>query len=532
MSFADLVIQNGPVITMDPKRGIVDAVAVIDGKIIAVGSKPEVKRLIGPMTEVVDLDGRACTPGLVNTHDHFLEHGISSAFIIDIRYPMAKSIKEIVSMLETRIKNAPKGQWVIAHVWDETLLEEKRYPTKHDLDPVSPDNPVYIKRVFQMGVANSNALELAGVTKETVSPEFGVIEKDEQGETTGLLRGHAANLVLDVIKWSQEEKLKAIRQACSDFHKVGFTTVIEPGLMADDIEAFRESHRRGELTHRVQIQVGFLMSLADTQWAVDNYVVGGDDNLRITGLKMAVDGGVGPRTALFYDGYLDKPEVHGNQMVTQDELNQMVLLGHRNGFQIAVHAIGDKAIDITLDAYEYAQKTSPRPDPRHTVVHCYFPTEKAKKQLVDLGAVVNTQTPFFYFLGESFIEALGKERCNACMPVKTLNELRIPVGISHDATVTQPLPNIGLYASVTRKTIKGNTLGTKESVDPYTALGFYTIPAAKHCFMEDKIGSIEVGKYADLAVWNFNPLDVEAEKLKEWACEMTYVEGRRVYPVE
>ena len=530
MSFADLVIQNGPIITMDPKRGIVDAVAVLDGKIIAVGSKPEVKRLIGPMTEVVDLYGRACTPGLVNTHDHFLEHGISSAFIVDIRYPKARSIKEIVELLEARIKESPKDQWVIAHVWDETLLEEKRFPTRYDLDAVSPDNPVYIKRVFQMGVANSRALELAGITKDTSDPEFGIIEKDANNEPTGLLRGWASPLVTDIIKWSHEDKLKAIQQACRDYHSVGFTTVIEPGLMSENIEAYRESHRRGELTHRVQVQVGFLRSLEETQWAVDNYVVGGDDMLRITGLKMAIDGGVGPRTALFYDGYLDRPDVYGNQMLSQEELNKMVELGHRNGFQIAIHAIGDKAIDITMDAYEYAQVTSPRPDPRHQIVHCYFPTEKAKRQLVDLGVMVNTQTPFFYFLGESFLEALGEERCSDCMPVKTLSELGIPVGISHDATVTQPLPNIGLYASVTRKTIKGNILGTKESVDTETALSFYTTSAARHCFMEDKIGSIEVGKYGDFAVWNFNPLTVESERLKDWRCLMTFVDGKKVYP--
>ncbi|MCJ7732317.1 amidohydrolase family protein, partial [Candidatus Bathyarchaeota archaeon] len=210
MSFADLVIQNGPIITMDPNRGIVDAVAVLDGKIITAGSKPEVKRLIGPMTEFVDLDGRACTPGLVNTHDHFLEHGISSAFIVDIRYPKAKSIKEIATMVEERVKESPKDQWVLAHVWDESLLDEKRYPTRHDLDPVSLDNPVYVKRVFQMGVANSRALELAGINRDTPDPEFGVIDRDELGEPTGLLRGRATLLVTDVIKWSQEDKLKAI----------------------------------------------------------------------------------------------------------------------------------------------------------------------------------------------------------------------------------------------------------------------------------------------------------------------------------
>jgi predicted amidohydrolase YtcJ len=207
----------------------------------------------------------------------------------------------------------------------------------------------------------------------------------------------------------------------------------------------------------------------------------------------------------------------------------MVLMGHEKGFQVAVHAIGDKAIDVTVDAIEYAQRRSPRPDPRHQIVHCYFPTERALRQIVELGVMVNTQTPFLYFLGDSFLEALGSERCSACMPVKTLVERGIPVGISHDATVTPPLPNIGLYASVTRTTIKGRTLGTGEAVDAATALGFYTMPAALHTFMEDRIGSVEAGKYADLAVWNLNPLAVEPERLRDWRCLMTFVGGKLVH---
>jgi predicted amidohydrolase YtcJ len=388
---------------------------------------------------------------------------------------------------------------------------------------------VYIKRVFQMGVANTRALELAGVRRGTPDPEFGVIDRDGGGEPTGLLRGRATELVDAAIAWPMEDKLRAIRRACADFHAVGFTTVIEPGLMRDDVEAFRESHRRGELTVRTLIQVGFLRSPEETRWAVENYSVGGDDTLRIIGLKMAVDGGVGPRTALFYEGYADRPEVHGVQSIEAGTLKEMVLMGHEKGFQVAVHAIGDKAIDVTVDAIEYAQRRSPRPDPRHQIVHCYFPTERALRQIVELGVMVNTQTPFLYFLGDSFLEALGPERCSACMPVKTLVERGIPVGISHDATVTPPLPNIGLYASVTRTTIKGRTLGTGEAVDAATALGFYTMPAALHTFMEDRIGSVEAGKYADLAVWNLNPLAVEPERLRDWRCLMTFVGGKLVH---
>jgi predicted amidohydrolase YtcJ len=530
MSFADLVLSEGQIITMDSSKRIVDAVAVKDGKIIAVGSKPEVKRLIGPQTTLIELDGKTVTPGLINTHDHFLEHGIASAFIGDIRYPKAKSIKEIAEILKNRIVVEEPGRWILANVWDEALLEEHRYPNKWDLDPVSPDNPVWIKRVFQMGVANSRALEAAGITKDTPSPPHGKIDRNEEGEPTGLLRGRAVSLITNAIpEWTIEDKLRAIKKACEDFHAVGFTTVIEPGILEADIDAFKTSYELGELSARILIQIGFLTDMDELQWALENYSVGGNDKLRIAGLKLAVDGGVGPRTALFYEPYLDDPETLGSQLIPTDEFNKMVLKGHEAGFQVAVHAIGNKAIDITMDAYEYAQTTSPRLDPRHQIIHCYFPSEKALNQIIELGVVVNTQTPFLWFLGDSFIERIGMDRCENCMPVKTFKDKDIHVGISHDSTVTPPLPSIGLFSCVTRKTIKGKVLGTKEVVGVEDALSFYTSSAAIHCFMEDKIGSIEVGKYADLAVWNKNPLKCDTEELKELTCLKTLIEGKTVY---
>jgi hypothetical protein len=303
------------------------------------------------------------------------------------------------------------------------------------------------------------------------------------------------------------------------------TTIIEPGILMPQLEAYRSLHRKGGLTVRSFIQYGFLHDPEEVKEALDEVEMGGDDFLRVIGLKYAIDGGVGPRTALMYEPFEGEPENRGMQLVEAETLKEITLMGHEAGFQIAIHAIGDRAIDLTMDAYEHAQTTSPRPDPRHQIVHCYFPSEDALKRIEELGVMVNTQAPFLYWLGDSFIEAVGPGRAARCIPLKTMLERDIPVGNSHDATVTPPLPRIGIYASVARRTIKGETMGSDEAIIHLQALHTYTTLAARHAFMEEKIGSLEPGKYADVAVWDRSPLEVDAEELKELEVEMTLVEG-------
>ena len=526
MVHADLVLMNGTILTMDPENTVAGALAVKDGKILKAGTSAEISELIGGETEVIDLDGRTATPGLISTHDHFLQHGAAAEFITDIRYSEVKSCEEIAGAISRRVEGAREGEWIQATGWDETLLEERRFPNRHDLDPISPDNPVWIRRVFGMGVANSRALEEAGITKDTPDPPLGAIDRDEDGEPTGLLRGRARDMILESIPpLTQEEMERALRRACWDFHAQGMTAVIEPGILAPQLEAYRSLRRKGELTIRSYIQYGFLHDEEEVEETLARIKPGGDDQLRVIGLKYAVDGGVGPRTALMHEPYEGQPGNTGTQLIPAETLKEMTRMGHEAGFQVAIHAIGDKAIDIAMDAYEHAQEASPRPDPRHQIVHCYFPSEDALNRIGELGVVVNTQAPFLYWLGDSFIEAVGRERASRCIPLRTMMERGIAVGNSHDATVTPPLPTVGIYASVARRTIRGETMGGCEAISPLQALQTYTTLAARHAHMEDRIGSLEPGKYADIAVWSDNPVSAEAEEIRALEVEMTAVQG-------
>jgi predicted amidohydrolase YtcJ len=530
MESADLIFRNGKVITLDTKNNVAEALAIKDGRILATGTDEEIAEYAGERTEVKDLEGLTLTPGLISTHDHFLQYGLSAEFIIDIRYPKIRSCEGIASAIGERVRGAEAGKWILATGWDETLLDEKRFPNRWDLDTVSPGNPVWIRRVFQMGVANSKALEAAGITKETPDPLHGRIDRDDQGTPTGLLRGRAVDLVVDAIPaWTGEEMAQGLARACRDFNSRGITSVIEPGILINPLKAYRDFHKKGLLSVRSFIQYGFLRDEGDVEKALVQVEPGGDDLLRVIGLKFALDGGVGPRTALMYEPFLDQPDNTGTQLIPTEVLRRMTLRGHEAGFQIAIHAIGDKAIDITLDAYEHAQRSSPRNDPRHQIVHCYFPGEEALRKIVDLGVAVNTQAPFLYWLGDSFIESVGQERAARCIPLKTMMERGINVANSHDTTVTPPIPTIGLYSSVTRTTIRGDSMGEDESVTPLQAFQTYTTLASWHASMEEKIGSIEAGKYADLVIWDGDPLEVCVEGQREIEVETTLLAGRVVY---
>ena len=532
---ADMVLRNGKVITVDEGDSIAEALAVKYGRVAWVGPDEGVERFIGAGTEVVDLGGRCVTPGFISTHEHFLRYGLNALFGIDLWYPNVKSIQDIIEAVREKAAETPKGEWIFGYGWDENLIAEKRYPNRWDLDEAAPDNPVYLGRVYQMVAANSLALEIAGVTKDTPDPEYGKIHRDESGEPTGVFLTvlPSANPFVEMMpKITTRRKEEAIVKACHDYNSEGMTLVMDATVGAvepDDLVAYRNVHMRGELTARVYALYGFVRTVEQARETVRTQTTHGDDMFKVGGVKLSLDGGVVPKTGFFYEHYPGEPENFGRTKWEREELHEAIKIFHDAGWQTCTHTIGDRAIDWVLDGIEAAMEANPRPDPRHQIIHIYYPTPEAIDRVKRLGVMANVQSTFIHFEGDVYVRNLGEGRGECVKPLKTFIEKGIPVGNSQDYP-SGPIPaRIGLWAAVARETFSGEVVCPGERLTVQEALRTYTIMAARHVFMEDRIGSLEPGKYADMVVWDRDLYTVPTSELKEIVAEKTFLEGKLVY---
>ena len=532
---ADTVLRGGKIITVDEKDNVCQALAIKYGMIAYVGSDEGVEKFIKKKTKVIHLNGRCVTPGFITTHEHFLRYGLNALFGIDLWYPKVKSIDDIIKAVAEKAAETPKGEWVFGWGWDENLLKEKRYPNRWDLDKAAPNNPVYLGRVYQKIAVNSLALNLAKVTRDTPDPEYGKVYKDENGEPTGVFLTilPSANPFESMMpKITTRKKEEAIVKACHDYNSEGMTAVVDATVGAvepDDLVAYENVRMRDELTARVYALYGFVRTVKQAKETVQHITTYGDDLFKVGGVKLSLDGGVVPKTGFFYEPYLGEPNNFGRTKWAKEDLVEAVQILHNAGFQTCTHTIGDKAIDWVLDAIEGAMKANPRPDPRHQIIHIYYPTDEAIERVKKLGVMANVQSTFLHFEGDTYLRFLGKERGERVKPLKTFISKGIPVGNSQDYP-SGPMPaRIGLWAAVTRETFEGKIITPSERLTVRDALRTYTIWNAKHLFMEDRIGSLEQGKYADLAVWDTDLYTAPTEKLKDMKVEMTMLNGKIVY---
>jgi hypothetical protein len=520
MKPADLVLINGNIITMNPKQPYAQAVAIKYDKIVEVGTNNEVKPWTNKNTKIIDLKGKTVAPGFIDTHVHIRGFG-RSLTAIDLRG--INSVKKIQQKLKEQVQKTPQDKWLFGHGWDQERLKEKRYPTKRDLDKVSPNNPVALRRVCgHMCVVNSKALELADITKETKSPPGGKIDKDPQtGEPTGILRENAMDLILKIVPEPDENELMgACVLACQKAVKAGLTGVHWIIDSPTEISVIQKLRAQNKLPLRVYILIP--VEFLDYLIKLGLHTGFGDNVVRIGCIKILADGSLGARTAALKEPYSDRPKTKGMMLYTPEELNRLVIKAHKAGFQLALHAIGDHTVEVVLNALEESLSRVPRKNHRHRIEHGSVLNEKAIQHMKKLNLIASVQ-PHFVVSDFWVADRVGPERARWVYPFKTLIKEGVTVAGGSDCPVEPINPLLGVQAAVARKTFP------EEGITVDDALRIYTINAAYASFEEDTKGSIEAGKLADLVVLSKNPLTVGSDKIGDIEVEVTIVGGKVVY---
>ncbi len=547
---ADLVLVHGHILTVDARDSVAEALAVKDGRIVRIGTDREVRSLAGPATTVIDLQGRTATPGLIDTHAHISDGGLSAVYALELGE--ARSVAQIVRLVAERVRSLKPGEWLRGDGWDEGKLAEGRYVLARDLDAVAPANPVWLVHTSgHYGVANSAALRLAGIDAATADPPAGTIDRDAAGQPTGVLKEAAQRSVTGLIPpWTLEQRRAGILASLDLMHREGMTAVKDPAIEPEDWEAYASLGRDGRLSAHVCVLWYTAPTLAAAEANVTRLAAlprppatAAGGNLVSCGVKIFMDGSGGAPTAWVYDEWHRRSvEIaagnRGYPALDPDLYRQQVRLFHAAGIHVGTHAIGDRAIDWVVDTYAEVLAAQPTKGLRHSIIHANIPTDHGIETMARLqrdydAGYPESQAPFTWWIGDLYAGTFGPERAVRLNPFHTYLEHGIRWGGGSDYQVT-PLPaRYGLWASVARETLLGTygrqPFGTRESVDVRTALRSYTAWAARQLFIDGEAGTLEVGKSADVAVWDRDPYSVPTAELKDMRCELTLFRGALVY---
>lgn len=525
---ADLILINGKIYTVESDQPWAEACAIKDGKFIAVGPTGAIQKYQGKRTEVIDLKGRLVLPGFNDAHVHFADGGF---YLSGINLRDAKDELEFVERLRNFAAKLPPGEWIINGNWDHEAWPSKKHPSRSLIDSVTSNHPVLVQRLDgHIALANSLALKLAGITRETPNPQGGEIVKDAQtGEPTGILKDNAQSLVSAVIPAPTREQLKqTIKTAIRHANSLGVTS-IQDNSSAADLAIYQELWRAGELTLRINAwRYGYLYQNFENLGILPNF---GNDMLRIGTVKVFTDGSMGAGTALFFDPYEDDPATSGIPIYKEQDLYDLIRAIDKAGLQIAAHAIGDRANNWILNAFEKAFQANGRRDARHRIEHAQVVRPEDVTRYRELGIIASIQ-PSHCIDDMRWAEKRIGQRCQNAYRFNSFLQAGAKIAFGTDWTVEPLNPMLGLYAAVTREFPEGGPEGgwhPEEKITLAQAIELYTLGSAYAEFQEDRKGSIKVGKLADLVVLDKNLFEVPAKEILNARVDLTLVDGKIVY---
>jgi len=540
LPYPNTILYNGKIRTFASETSTCEAIACAGSRIVAAGSSDEIRRLAGSDTQAIDLRGRTAIPGLTDTHVHLSEKGTAEMELVDCRdfYIDVHSVADILQRLANAAASAPKGSWIVAHgsPMQDFRLTDKRFPDRHDLDRAVPDNPVSVSFGAHITIANTPALAAAKITRDTPDPAGGHIKHDRQtGEPTGELHERAQLIVKKVAPEFNYLQLKdGIVFALNQCLERGVTTVHDIVRYAEPVRAYQELYKEGRMHARVSILPRVIESMIESKSLIELGLITGFGNewLRIGGVKMSIDGGITGRNACFYDPYEDDEHNHGIIRIQQDELNHTVQICHDAGLRCCVHAIGDRAFDMALDAYENAVAKSPRKDHRHRIEHMgnWLCTPERMQRMVRDGVIAIPNIAIGYYVGDAILDCVGEKRLTKAFPFHTLLKNGVVIAGGSDSPGYWPVdPLRDIAACVSRKMRWGEVWIPEERISVSQAFAMHTTTAAWVGFEENEKGSLEVGKLADVAVLAEDPFEVQPEMIKDLKVEMTLVGGEIKY---
>jgi predicted amidohydrolase YtcJ len=532
----DLLIRAGSIYSMSEDRLVYRALAIRDEWIVAVSQDPHgLDGLINVDTRVLDAPDLTILPAFEDTHNHFI---IAAQNMSLVPVDRAHTLAEFIDLIRQRAAQTSPGAWIqTSSAWHEVNLTEGRLPTAPELDAATQEHPVLVRRGGHVVVANSLALQLGGITRDTPDPQGGMIMRFPDGTPTGvLIEAPASRPVLALVQAATPEQMvEGLRLACREYNAYGIGAVRDAWVMREQVPVYQALWEQGELTVRSRLMLSpMAATLAERMAIIEGFGFSsgfGDDLLKLWGLKFGLDGGA--EDGALDEPYMNNPDNRGHLYWSPDDLLTITSFAVRRGWKVGTHAIGDRAVRTLLDVYEQVIKENPGLKPGTLVLeHGFLADARQRARAIRLGISVTVQHPLLYTLGSVLLEGWGQERTREVMPVKAWLEEGGSLSAGTDYPVSSYNPLQALWGMVTRGTLKVGIRGPEYAIDRYTAVQLYTAAGAQLNGESHRRGTLQPRRLADLIAFQSNPFICPIDDLPSLRPVFTIVGGQVVYDPE